>query len=79
MLIITALQFIQKWKPSKLKERAAAQEHFIDLCHLLGHDTPAKADPEGEWFTFEYGAQKTTGSNLVCPSLSWPFKAHILC
>lgn len=63
MSVITAQQFIQKWTASKLKERAAAQEHFIDLCHLLGHDTPAKADPEGEWFTFEYGAQKTTGTN----------------
>lgn len=55
-------QFIEKWQKSKLKERAAAQEHFIDLCHLLEHPTPAEADPDGTWYTFEYGAQKTTGS-----------------
>lgn len=62
MSMITPYQFIEKWKKSKLKERSAAQEHFIDLCHLLEHETPAQADPEGKWFTFEYGAQKTTGS-----------------
>ncbi len=62
MAISSALQFIEKWQKSVLKERAAAQEHFLDLCHLLEHPTPAEADPKGEWFTFEYGAQKTTGS-----------------
>jgi hypothetical protein len=56
------IDFINKWKKSKLKERAAAQEHFIDLCHMLEHPTPAEADPDGTWFTFEYGMQKTTGS-----------------
>ncbi len=56
------IDFINKWKKSKLKERAAAQEHFIDLCHMLDHPTPAEADPDGTWFTFEYGMQKTTGS-----------------
>lgn len=62
MSSITAHQFIEKWNKSKLKERAAAQEHFIDLCRLMEHETPAQADPDGIWFTFEYGAQKTTGS-----------------
>ncbi|PZO88654.1 MAG: class I SAM-dependent DNA methyltransferase [Micavibrio aeruginosavorus] len=58
----SAQRFIEKWQKSRLKERAAAQEHFIDLCHLLEHPTPAEADPDGTWYTFEYGAQKTTGS-----------------
>jgi type II restriction/modification system DNA methylase subunit YeeA len=62
MATITVQKFIQKWQASKLKESAAAQSHFNDLCDLLGHETPTQADPEGEWFTFEYGAQKTTGS-----------------
>ena len=60
---MTPLQFIEKWKKSQLKERAAAQEHFLDLCRLLEHPTPAEADPEGTWYTFEYGIQKTTGSS----------------
>ncbi|MGX6648805.1 hypothetical protein ACWCOP_12790 [Maricaulaceae bacterium MS644] len=48
--------FIKKWGPSKLKERSAAQEHFLDLCHLLGEPTPAEIDPKGEFYCFERGA-----------------------
>jgi type II restriction/modification system DNA methylase subunit YeeA len=28
---------------------------------MLGHETPAQADSEGKWFTFEKGADKSTG------------------
>ena len=38
-------RFIAKWTGATLKERSAAQEHFIDLCRLLGEPTPAEADP----------------------------------
>ena len=37
------------------------QEHFIDLCRLVGHPTPVEADPTGRWYTFEAGATKTPG------------------
>ncbi len=39
--------FIAKWRAAELKERSASQEHFIDLCRLLGEPTPAEADPHG--------------------------------
>ena len=55
--------FIAKWRASELKESAAAQEHFIDLCRLLGEPTPAEADPAGEWYCFEHGARKDTGGD----------------
>ena len=58
---MTPQQFITKWKPVALTERAAAHTHFIDLCALVGHEDPVKADPTGEWFTFEKGAAKTGG------------------
>ncbi len=32
---MTPHDFITKWRASALKERSAAQEHFIDLCRLL--------------------------------------------
>jgi hypothetical protein len=54
-------EFVAKWRHVTLKERSAAQEHFIDLCRLVGHDTPAEADPTGESFTFEAGAGKQKG------------------
>src|SRR5713101_2178099 len=47
---MTPTEFIRKWRAANLKERSGAQEHFIDLCHLLGEHTPAEADPEGAWF-----------------------------
>ena len=56
-------EFIAKWRASELKERSAAQEHFIDLCRLLGEPTPAEADPSGEHYCFERGARKDAGGD----------------
>lgn len=53
--------FVAKWRHTSIKERSAAQEHFIDLCRLIGHPTPAEADPAGTQFTFEAGAAKQAG------------------
>jgi hypothetical protein len=58
---LTADAFITKWRAAELKERSAAQEHFIDLCRLLSEPTPADADPSGTFYSFERGASKTTG------------------
>lgn len=58
---MTPQQFVHKWRGVTLKERSASQEHFIDLCHLVNHPTPAAHDPTGERFTFERGADKQTG------------------
>ncbi|MBL1257154.1 DNA methyltransferase [Methylocystis sp. Sn-Cys] len=60
---MTPHEFIRKWKDHALTERAAAQEHFIDLCHLFGHPTPAEADPTGKEFTFEKGAAIVGGGD----------------
>ena len=49
----TADQFVAKWSKAELSERAASQEHFLDLCRLLGQPTPAEADPAGDHYTFE--------------------------
>ncbi|MDO5370709.1 type IIL restriction-modification enzyme MmeI, partial [Paracoccus sp. (in: a-proteobacteria)] len=58
---MTPHAFIAKWRNVELKERSAAQAHFLDLCRLLGIDDPVTADPRGDWFTFEKGATKTSG------------------
>ena len=54
-------EFVAKWSKAALKESSASQEHFIDLCRLVGHPTPAEADPTGHEFTFEAGATKQSG------------------
>jgi len=56
---LTPHAFIQKWQAAQLSERSACQQHFLDLCDLLGQPKPAAADPEGTWYTFERGVRKT--------------------
>jgi hypothetical protein len=60
---MTITEFIAKWRKVELKERSAAQEHFLDLCHVFDHPTPAFADPTGETFCFEKGAAKHGGGD----------------
>lgn len=60
---MTPQEFAAKWRDVTLKERSAAQEHFLDICHLIGHQTPAEADPDGRYFTFERGVEKTGGGS----------------
>lgn len=58
---MNTVEFIAKWRKAELAERSASQQHFLDLCELVGHPKPAEADPTGEWFTFEKGASKHGG------------------
>lgn len=57
---MTPHEFIAKWRNGG-DERRDAQPFFEDLCRLVGHPTPREADPEHTWFTYEYGASKTSG------------------
>jgi len=59
----TPAEFVAKWRGSTQSERAASQEHFIDLCRMLGQPTPNDADPTGEWYAFEKGAGKAEGGD----------------
>ena len=60
---MTPQQFIAKWQSVKLSGRSGCQQHFLDLCELLGQPKPADADPEGQWYTFEKGVTKTAGGD----------------
>ena len=77
---LTPQEFVDKWRGVTLKERSAAQEHFIDLCRQVGHGTPAELDPQGEWFTFEAGADKQSGGQGFADvwkrgAFAWEYKA----
>ena len=51
---MTPAEFKTKWSRYKGKETSAYQEHFNDLCRLLGQPTPAEADPSGtDFFCFQ--------------------------
>lgn len=60
---MTPAEFIAKWSRTSLPERAASQEHFIDLCRLLGQPTPAEHDATGAEYTFEKGVAVTDAAS----------------
>jgi hypothetical protein len=51
-------EFIAKWRGTTRTERSAAQEHFLDLCDLLGVPKPGDVDRHGTEYTFEKSTRK---------------------
>jgi hypothetical protein len=47
------------------REKQTYQEHFIDLCRLIDHQTPNEADPTGKRYAFEMGTAKTSWLDLA--------------
>ncbi|MCW3053478.1 MAG: hypothetical protein JWN14_2648, partial [Chthonomonadales bacterium] len=58
---MNATEFKARYRNAILSERSVAQQHFLDICDLLGHRRPVSADPTGDSFTFEKSVQKTGG------------------
>jgi len=58
---LTPQDFVSIWKRADARERQSVQEHFLDLCQLVGHESPMQSDPTGTRFAFEMGAAKTSG------------------
>lgn len=76
---MTSSEFTKKWSGVTTTERAAAQEHFIDICRMLGVKTPNEADPNGTWYAFEKGTDKTTGGSgfadvWMSKHFAWEYK-----
>src|SRR5712671_4511091 len=58
---MTPAEFKRKWARYSGKEASAYQEHFNDLCALLGQSSPTAADPTGsESFCFQNESLKTS-------------------
>jgi hypothetical protein len=60
---LTPADFAHKWQGVTTTERASAQAQFIDICRMLGEPTPHDADPTGESYAFEKGAEKLGGGD----------------
>jgi len=60
---LTPAAFAAKWQGTTTTEKAASQEHFIDLCRLLGEPTPNEADPTGSTYAFEKSVTKAAGGD----------------
>ena len=76
---MTPEQFIDKWSRADRTERQAAQEHFNDLCRLLGEPTPNDPSSDPGSYTFEKGVSKLDGSGGFADvwkrgHLGWEYK-----
>jgi hypothetical protein len=60
---LTPAAFAAKWHGVTTTEKASAQEHFIDLCRMLGEPTPHEADPIGSQYAFEKRVSKAAGGD----------------
>jgi type II restriction/modification system DNA methylase subunit YeeA len=77
---MNAAEFVRKWAAARGAERQHSQEHFLDICHLLGEKTPAQADPSGNFYTFEKGARAPGGNGFADVWLkghfAWEYKGR---
>ena len=53
----SAAAFAAKWRENERRERQGSQEHFGDLCRLLGVPTP-NDPPKNPDYTFEAGVER---------------------
>ncbi len=60
---MTPNEFMRRYALAEQRERQGSQSHFIDLCALLGVQTPLEENPAGDWYCFERGATKTEGGD----------------
>ena len=58
---LTWAGFIEKWSRTTLPERAASQEHFLDLCRLLNQPTPAELRASSASFGPAPGSERKRG------------------
>ena len=78
---LTPAAFARKWRGSTTTEKAASQEHFIDLCRVVGEPTPHEADPTGEQYAFERRVEKAGGGDGFADVwkrgfFAWEYKGH---
>src|SRR5581483_5761355 len=71
---MTPAEFKTKWARYRGKETSAYQEHFNDLCRLLGLPTPVQADASGaDFFCFQKRVVKDAElSGLAAPDDAEP-------
>ena len=61
---LTPRGFAQKWRENETKEKTASQEHFIDLCRMLGEPTPNEPDPTGASYALGKAVKKSSGETV---------------
>ena len=65
--------FVAKWRSVQFGEKQASQEMFLDICALVGHDTPV-AFGNPEVFTFEKRVPGGFADAYYEEHFGWEFK-----
>ena len=78
---MTPHEFRAKWSQSPGSERQTYQEHFRDLCDLLGQPRPSAADRADLDYTFEKPVTKAGGGQGFADvwrrgCFGWEYKAR---
>jgi len=60
---MNAPESVRTWRDVDLTGKCASQQHFPDLCELVGRPKPVGVDKTGKSFTFERGAAKRSGDD----------------
>jgi hypothetical protein len=55
---MTPQDFVDKWRPAAGREMGGYVEHFLDLCRVVGHETPMEADPSQSFSCFQKSVKK---------------------
>ena len=71
---MTPEEFRAKWHGTTRSERAAAQEHFLDLCDLLGVGRPGTPDYEFEYSTRRIGGAQGFADVWKRGCFAWEYK-----
>ena len=60
---LTPAEFVERWRNTVLGERQSYQAHFIDVCRLVGYETPTGSgtDQRGNEYVFEKSLKKLEG------------------
>lgn len=63
METLTPAAFVDRWRGTTLGERQSYQAHFMDVCRLVGYETPTGSgtDSKGNEYVFEKSLKKQEG------------------
>ncbi|MPY72238.1 MAG: hypothetical protein GEU92_19435, partial [Alphaproteobacteria bacterium] len=59
---MTPEEFIERWRHNERTERAASQQHFLELCEMLEVPRPGDAGYPSDDYEFERNVLKLGGS-----------------
>ena len=74
---LTPQDFVSKWKRVTAREKQTYQEHFLDLCRLVGHPTPNEYDGTGDSLRHSKWVSTLPTSASIKPSFAYSWNPDL--